>query len=147
MWLVWSNKARLVLVLPWDDLQFTCRDRSRWWRWEKTERTWMSSLWDWLSLIIELPVVPPLFPAVRNSGDREEVEGKHQVPAEHRPLPVIQSQGFLQGIFQLNILERFLILLWGQHNLGSSIRTYSGLHLFLLLRGFESTFWYWYSTL
>ena len=87
-----------------------------------------------------LPIVPPLFPAVRNGGDGEEVERKHDVPAEHGPLAIIQSQGFLERIFELNILERFLLLLWCQHNLCGPVRTNSGLHLLLLLGGFKSTF-------
>ena len=87
-----------------------------------------------------LPIVPSLFPAVRNGGDSDDVERKHHIPAEHGPLAIIQSQGFLERIFELNILEGFLLLLRCQHNLRGPVRSNSGLHLLLLLRRFESTF-------
>ena len=95
---------------------------------------------DFLSLIFVLPIVPSLFPAVRDGGHSDHVERKHHVPAEHGPLAVVQSQGFLERIFELDILEGFLLLLWSQHNLCGSVTSNSGLRLLLLLRWFQSTF-------
>ena len=80
-----------------------------------------------------LPVAVLRLPGVRDSVDCENVERQHDIPAQHCPLAIIQRQGLLQRILELNIFELLLCLLRCQHHFSCSISSNSGLCILLLV--------------
>ena len=58
------------------------------------------------------------------------------IPADDGPATVVQGEGLLEGVLELDVLEILVLvlLLRGEDNLGAAVGPDPGLHLLLLLR-------------